>query len=254
MAQAVLLGSGTSTGVPTLGKSYPAEYLADPRNHRTRSSICFQGPGGNVLVDCTPEMRLQLLREGIESLEAVLITHTHADHVMGMDDLRGFCLQMGRPMPVYASPSSQADIRRIFAYAFQEFPKGILVPRLELIDAPARLALAGLEIEIHWVRHGPLDVMGLRAGGLGYLTDVSEIPEEVMPRFTGLRHLILDAVRYEPHPNHLHFDAALAVAARLGAETTWLTHLSDDYDHGPVEASLPPGIRLAYDGLRLPIF
>ncbi len=253
MAEAVLLGTGTSTGVPTLGKRYSPDYLADPRNHRTRSSICFLGPEGNVLVDCTPEMRLQLLREGIDSLEAVLITHTHADHVMGMDDLRGFCLQMGRAMPVYASPASQADIRRIFQYAFQDFPKGILVPRLDLIDAPSRLSLAGMEIEIDWVKHGPLDVMGLRVGGLGYLTDVSEIPPEVMPRFMGLKHLILDAVRYQPHPNHLHFEAALAVAQELGAETTWLTHLSDDYDHGPVDAALPPGIRLAYDGLRLAI-
>jgi phosphoribosyl 1,2-cyclic phosphate phosphodiesterase len=253
MAEAILLGSGTSNGVPSLGKAYPPEFLADPRNHRTRSSLVLQGPTGNVLVDCSPEMRLQLLREDIQDVEAVLITHTHADHIMGMDDLRSFCLKTKQPMPVYASPEAQQDIRRIFPYAFAEFPPGIWVPRFDLRDAPAEVEIGGLRIEIIWVEHGAMPVMGLKVGGLGYLTDVSRIPEEAWPRFEGLDHLVLDAVRYQPHPNHFHFDKALEVALALGAGSTWLTHLSDDYDHGPVEAGLPPGIRLAYDGLRIPL-
>lgn len=252
-ATAVVLGSGTSNGVPTLGKEYPAAFLANPKNHRTRPSLLLQGPGGNVLVDCAPEMRLQLLREGILDIEAVIITHTHADHVMGMDDVRAFCLKYKQPMPVYTSADYQEDIRRIFPYAFWEFPEGIWVPRFDLREVPAMIEEAGLQIETLWVDHGPIPCLALRIGDFGYVTDVSHIPENVWPRLEGLENLILDAVRYKPHPNHFHYDKALEVAAALGAGTTYFTHLSDDYDHDKSESQLPSGMRFAYDGLKIEI-
>ncbi|MCC6403326.1 MAG: MBL fold metallo-hydrolase [Fimbriimonadaceae bacterium] len=251
--RAIVMGSGTSNGVPSLGRTYPPEFLADPRNHRTRCSLMLQGPTGNVLVDCSPEMRLQVLRTGVTEIEAVIISHTHADHVMGMDDLRSFSLATGEAVPVYTSPQYQEDIRRLFPYAFAEFPPDIFVPKLDLRDLPERLDLAGLDIEVLWVRHGPWDVAAVRTGGFAYVTDVSEIPPKAWERLRGLDTLVLDAVRHRPHPNHFHLDRAIEVAQALAPRTTYFTHLCDEYDHGPAEMKLPKGIRLAYDGLTIPI-
>lgn len=250
-ATAVILGSGTSNGVPTLGIDYPASFLANPKNHRTRPSLLLEGPTGNLLVDCAPEMRLQLLRERVGMVDAVLITHTHADHVMGMDDLRSFCLKSRRDMPVYANEQSAADIRRIFPYAFLEAGPGIEVPRYDIRPVPERLEVGGMSIQTMWVLHGSLPVVALRLGDFAYVTDVSEIPAEASSQLQGLRTLVLDAVRYKPHPNHFHFDKAVEVALELGAAQTYFTHLSHDYDHDVTNGTLPPGIALAYDGLRI---
>lgn len=252
-AEAIVLGSGTSNGVPMLGYSYPPEFLANPRNHRTRSSIVLKGPSGNVLVDCAPEMRLQLLREEVDSVDAVVVTHTHADHIMGMDDLRSFCIVQKCAMPVYTLPVHQKDIRRTFPYAFVEFPPGIEVPRFELLDMPAVLPRAGLEIKSFIVEHGQVPVIGLRVNEFAYITDASRIPPEAEAMLEGLSILILDAVRYKPHPNHFHYEAAIEAAQRIGAKKTFFTHLSHDYDHDVVNAELPQGIELAYDGLRIPL-
>lgn len=253
MAEAVVLGSGTSNGVPMLGMAYPPEFLQNPKNHRTRCALLLKGPGGNVLVDCAPEMRLQLLGANVLELEAVIITHTHADHIMGMDDLRSFCIVQKRPMPVYTLPEHMPDIRRIYAYAFQDFPEGIEVPRFDLQPIPQTLEIVGLKIESMVVEHGTMPVIALRVGDFAYVTDVGGIPPEAEAKLQGLETLILDAVRYKPHPNHFHFDLAIEWAQKLGAKKTYFTHLSHDYDHDKVNAELPNGIELAYDGLRLAI-
>ena len=215
--------------------------------------MLLEGSTGNVLVDCGPEMRLQILREGVTDLEVVIVTHTHADHIMGMDDLRSFCLKYERAMPVYTSPQYQEDIKRVFAYAFSEFPDGIWVPRLDLRDVPPVLRLGGLEILTFWVEHGPWPVLGLRVNDFAYVTDVGHIPDAAWAMLQGLDTLILDAVRYRPHPNHFHYEKAVEVALELGAKKTFFTHLSDDYDHDKVNGELPDGIELAYDGLRISI-
>lgn len=251
--EAIILGSGTSNGIPTLGIEYPPGYLDNPKNHRTRSSVVLKGPTGNLLVDCSPEMRLQLTREEIMMVDAVLITHTHADHIMGMDDLRSFCLRAGRDMPIYATPNNQTDIRRVFKYAFEDFPPGIEVPRFDLRPVPDVLEVAGLRLETFMVMHGPVPVVAFRVNDFAYLTDVNFIPDAAMAKLQGLDVLVLDAVRRKPHPNHFHFDAAIAKAQEIGAKTTFFTHLSHDYDHDVTESELPPGIRLAYDGLRIPL-
>lgn len=253
MAEAIVLGSGTSHGVPMLGVEYPPDFLANPKNHRTRPSLLLAGPSGNLLVDCAPEMRLQLLREGVRSLEAVLITHTHADHVMGMDDLRAFCRIQRRAMPVYALPRYQEDVRRIFAYAFQGDTGGLDVPRFELREVPDVLEACGLRIETMVVHHGPWPVVALRVGGFAYVTDVNHIPPDAEAKLQGLDTLVLDAVRLRPHPTHFHLQEAIHVAQRLEARRTYFTHLSGDFDHDKTNASLPKGMELAYDGLRLPL-
>ncbi|HEY3782745.1 MAG TPA: MBL fold metallo-hydrolase [Fimbriimonadaceae bacterium] len=252
MAEVVVLGSGTSNGVPSLGIDYPAEFLANPKNHRTRPSILLEGPDGNVLVDCPPELRLQLLRENVKRVDSVIITHSHADHVMGMDDLRAFCLLTKRSMPVYTLPEYQADIKRIFKYAYDVNPTGE-VPRFDLADVPDVLELSGFRVETMIVDHGPVPVIGLRINDFAYLTDVSNIPPAARAKLNNLRVLMLDATRYKPHPNHYHFDKAMEVAAEIGAEMTYFTHLSHDYDHDKTAASMPPNVRLSYDGLRLPL-
>lgn len=249
----IVLGSGTSNGVPTLGKQYSKSFLADRRNHRTRCSVVLQGPTGNLLIDTSPELRIQLLREEIQDIEAVLITHTHADHIMGLDDIRAFCLKYQAAIPLYAWPQYQDDIRRIFPYAFADFPPGIFVPRLELRDVPETLEVGGLSVKTMKVDHGPLPVVAVRVNDFAYVTDVSAIPEKSWEQLLGLNNLILDAVRYKPHPNHFHYERAIEVAQQLKAKTTWFTHLSDDYDHEETEKALPSGIRLAYDGLKIPL-
>lgn len=253
IAEAIVLGSGTSNGVPTLGIDYSPEFLANPKNHRTRPSLLLKGPEGNVLIDCAPEMRLQLVREDIKQVDAVIITHTHADHIMGMDDLRSFCLRTKRDMPVYTLPRYQEDIKRVFNYAFQEFPPGIEVPRYDLRDAPDTLEVAGLELKLRIVEHGPWPVIAVIVGRFAYVTDVKTISPSVLEELRGLDTLVLDAVRRKPHPNHLHFDAAVELALKLGARQTYFTHLSHDYDHDVVNAELPAGIALAYDGLKIPV-
>ncbi len=252
-AEVVVLGSGTSSGVPTLGFEYPESFLANPKNHRSRPSILFRTELGNVLVDCAPEMRLQLFQEGVLSVECVIVTHGHADHIMGMDDLRGYSLKSGRAVLVYANEETQEDIRRVFPYAFEPPPPGVMLPNFDVRPVPDVVRAAGLEIQTFPLVHGRWTVTGLRCRDFAYLTDVNLIPDESWAFLDGLETLVLDAVRYKPHPNHFNFEQAMDVARRIGARTTYFTHLSHDYDHDAVEATMPPNIRLAYDGLRIPL-
>lgn len=256
MPEVIVLGSGTSSGVPVLGVSYQGSFLANPKNHRTRPSILIKGPAGNLLIDCAPDMRMQLLREGIEMVDAVIITHTHADHIMGMDDLRSFCLRSKADMPIYTLPQYAADIRRVFNYAFEDFPPGIEVPRFalnEIPSLPTKLDLCGMEVTIMLVQHGRWPVLALRVGDFAYVTDVKTIPPESWALLQGLDTLILDAVRLKPHPNHFHFEEALDVAKDLGAKQTFFNHLSHDYDHDVTNASLPGNIQLSFDGQRIQV-
>ena len=253
MPRAILLGSGTSNGIPTLGRAYPPEFLANPKNHRLRSSLMLMGPTGNLLVDCTPEMRLQVTGLGITDIEAVLITHAHADHVMGMDDLRSLSLKTGQPVRVYTLEEHAQTIKEIFPYAFKEFPQGILVPRFDLQPVPERLQIGGMDITTFIVDHGKIRVTGLRVNRFAYITDVSRIPPAAREHLYDLDCLVLDACRYKPHPNHFNMEQALEAAAEIGARQTYFTHLSDDFDHDKVNMDLPPGVELAYDGLSIEI-
>jgi phosphoribosyl 1,2-cyclic phosphate phosphodiesterase len=210
-----------------------------------------------LLIDTPPELRLQLLREGIHRAHAILYTHAHADHLFGLDDARLFPKMIGGPVPIYCEQEVEEAIRRAFPYAFDEramrIPRGG-VPQVEFsrIGPDEPFWALGEEIVPIRLHHGRFRVLGFRIGGLAYCTDVSEIPEESVPKLQGLDTLILDALRPEPHPTHFCLEEALAAIERFRPRRAFLTHLSHSYDHGPAEERLPPGVRLAYDGLAIP--
>jgi phosphoribosyl 1,2-cyclic phosphate phosphodiesterase len=247
------LGTGTSVGVPMIGCDCPVCTSADPRNSRYRSSVLISAPGGNLLIDSGPELRLQLIREKVKVVHAVLYTHYHADHVFGLDDLRMMSRHLDGPVPLYCTDEVEDVIRRSFAYAFQtrtELPVG-WVPRLEFrrIGTDPFEALGQRVTPIPLV-HNYFDVLGFRIDDVAYCTDVSAIPEASWPLLEGLRVLVIDALRFKPHPAHFSLDQALEVIARLGPEKAYLTHMTHDFDYADLNPRLPAGVEMAYDGLN----
>jgi phosphoribosyl 1,2-cyclic phosphate phosphodiesterase len=239
-----------------IGCDCPVCTSSDPRNQRTRPSVLLSFPGGNLLIDTTPEMRIQLLRERVRQVHAIAFTHSHADHLFGLDDARQFPRWTGGPVPVYCEQETEDTIRRVFSYAFrpgtEQWPAGF-VPKLQFVPV-----VPGVEIEVLGERmmpirleHGKWATVGFRVGGLAYCTDVNRIPEESWGLLQGLDVLVLDALRYEKHPTHFSLDEALAVIEVLKPGRTFLTHLSHSFDHGPTQEKLPPHVALAHDGLQL---
>jgi phosphoribosyl 1,2-cyclic phosphate phosphodiesterase len=255
------LGAGTSTGVPTIACDCPVCTSSDPRNKRLRPSIVVTVRGGdfagvNLLVDTTPDMRFQVLRAGIDRVEAVLVTHTHADHVFGMDDLRQYNFRHRMRIPVYGTQRVLDHLHHIFNYAFKETQAGGGKPQIDLVSITPYepFPLCGLEITPLTVLHGAEPVTAYKFGDrFAYVTDVSEIPPLTRPCLEGLDTLILDAVRYEPHSTHFGLYQALEVIADLAPRQTYLTHLSHHFDYEKTNAELPPGVALGYDGLAFDV-
>jgi phosphoribosyl 1,2-cyclic phosphate phosphodiesterase len=250
------LGSGTSTGVPVLGCECRVCHSHDSRNRRLRPSVLFDFPDGRLLIDTTPEMRLQLLREKVGYVHAIAYTHAHADHLFGLDDARLFPKLIGGPVPIFCEEVVENNIRTVFSYAFHERASKIPAGGVPQIDfrrvAPGQpFEALGQTILPVRLEHGRFQVLGFRIDKLAYCTDVKQIPEETWPLLEGLDILILDALRIEQHPTHFNLEEALQAIDRLKPKRAYLTHLSHVFDHEIAEATLPRGVHLAYDGLVL---
>jgi phosphoribosyl 1,2-cyclic phosphate phosphodiesterase len=247
------LGTGTSVGVPMLGCECEVCLSTNPRNQRYRCAVLVQTPRGNLLIDTPPELRLQLLREKVKLVHAVVFTHYHADHLFGLDDVRPFPRLLGGPVPLYCAADVERKIREAYSYAFrpeaEQLPLGY-VPKLvfQRITEEPFSVLGERVIPIPLV-HAHFSVFGFRIGEVAYCTDVNRIPEESWRLLEGLRVLVLDALRFKPHPGHFSVNEALEVIDRLKPARAYLTHMSHDVEHEATNRVLPPGVELAYDGL-----
>ncbi|MEZ5420833.1 MAG: MBL fold metallo-hydrolase [Vicinamibacterales bacterium] len=252
-ARVTFLGTGTSHGVPMIGCRCAVCRSDDPRDRRTRPSIHLAVAGGpSVLVDTATDLRAQALANDITRVDAVVYTHAHADHVMGLDELRRFNILSGGRIPVYADARTGGELRRIFAYAFDPPAfQGGGVPEVDLHEIDGPFSVGGLAIVPVPVLHGPQPILGFRVGGFAYLTDCNRIPESSFARLDGLDVLVLDALRHKPHPSHFSLSEAVAVATRIGAGRTLFTHICHDLPHAATNAALPPGMALAHDGQTL---
>ena len=251
----IVLGCGTSVGVPMIGCDCAVCKSKEPRNQRTRASVLFRLPGGNLLVDTTPELRLQMVREEIPVAHAVLYTHYHADHLFGLDDVRTFPRVLGGPLPLYCTDDVEQVIRTAFSYAFDpagaELPPGLL-PKLEIrriTEEP--FDVLGERVTPIPLHHARFRVFGFRVGNVAYCTDVSKIPDASYDLLQGLDVLLLDALRPgAPHPSHFNVHQAVEAIRRLQPKQAYLTHMSHELDYAN-PPPLPPNVALAFDGLRI---
>lgn len=247
-----VLGSGTSSGVPTIGCDCKVCTSPDPRDHRLRPSILVQYGGHNVIIDTTPDFRQQALRAGLKRLDAVLYTHGHADHVLGLDDIRPFNFMQRGNIPIYATAETMEVIRRVFAYIFIPHETESSRPRIDVnLFESSPIHLFGLTFTPVRLHHGKGTSHGFRFGGVAYLTDHSDIPEESLSLLENLDVLFLDTLRLKPHPTHTTLEQALRWVEQLKPRRAFLTHMGHDLGHAHTEAKLPPNVRLAYDGLEI---
>ncbi len=257
MLRLTFLGTGTSTGVPQIGCDCEVCTSPDKRDNRLRTSALVETPGGNLLIDCGPDFREQMLRNGAPDFKAVLITHSHYDHVGGIDDLRPFCaIQPDGVMPIYCRADVDRDLRERMPYCFREhlYPG---VPRFDMrvIREGVPFTAAGMEILPLAVRHMKLDILGYRIGrSLAYITDCKTISPESVKAARGVHTLVVNALRHESHYSHMNLSEALDVIHAIGPREAYLIHMSHHIGlHSAVESTLPPGVRMAYDGLTIEI-
>ena len=257
-----LLGTGTSTGVPVLGCGCAVCTSEDPRDARLRTSahVVAHTDAGDVhlQIDTGPDFRQQALRYGVTEVDALLVTHEHFDHVVGLDDLRPFFFRNKAPIPVYAQPSTAETLRAMFRYIFDRTYPGASLLDLCPVSGPflaasRRHAAARVGVTPVPALHGRADVLGFRTGAFAYLTDVNALPEASVRLLDGVETLVLDGLRPERHPTHFSFAEAAEAAARVGARETWLVHVTHGALHAEADAMLPAGVRLAYDGLVLEV-
>ncbi|HUJ94983.1 MAG TPA: MBL fold metallo-hydrolase [Terriglobales bacterium] len=247
-----VLGSGTSMGVPTIGCDCAVCRSSDPRDRRTRPSVLVEYASKAVLIDTTPDFREQAIRENIRHLDAVLYTHTHADHLLGIDDLRPLSFRhKPNKLPLYARPEAAKFIRNMFRYIFDADYKFGGLPLVELRPIDGPVELFGACFEPVKVIHGEMEIYGFRFGSAAYLTDHSEVPEASFAQLQNLDILFLDALRYKPHPTHSTVETSLKIVELLKPKQAFFTHICHDLPHEATNAALPPHVQLAYDGMKL---
>lgn len=249
----LFLGTGTSAGVPMIGCHCPVCSSTDPHDRRDRPSVCIHYGGRRILVDTTPELRVQCIRNSIDQVDAVVYTHAHADHMMGLDDLRRFNAISGKSLDIWADERTFHSLEKCFGYAFKEPSPEWKVFRPHLIKRPivGPFEIAGELWTPIKLMHGDMPVLGFRIGRLAYCTDVSEIPEESFDLLHDLDVLVLDALQHKKHSTHFSVDEAIAAARRIGAKRTLFTHIAHALAHEETNRNLPEGMKLAYDGQRV---
>lgn len=250
-----ILGSGTSVGIPMPGCACAVCQSPDPLDQRLRASVLLEWDGRACLIDTSADLRQQALRAGMQRLDAVLLTHNHADHIGGLDDVRPFCFKRppDQPIPLYGFRDHLAWVRRRFDYIWEAKQVGGGLPNITLCPVDAPFDLFGARVTPLPVWHGKEPVYGYRIGDCAYISDVSEIPGETFSLLSGVRLLFLDGLRRRRHSTHFNLDEAVAAARRIGAEETYLTHIAHDCSHAELLRELPAGIRPAYDGQRFRI-
>ena len=246
------LGTGTSTGVPVVGCRCAVCTSDDPRNKRLRQSVKIEANGQHFLIDTTPDLRLQLLRDPIPRLDFILYTHSHADHLMGLDDIRPFNFRQRETIHAFASAPTAKAVRRAFSYIWSDSQIGGGKPQLELHEVDGPFTHDGIDVVPLPVCHGNWTILGFRIGGFAYITDTNGIPPDTMRLLEGVDTLALDGLRpAPPHPTHFTVDQAIHAAQQIGARVTYLIHLTHEVEHEELDAQLPAGVHLAYDGLEL---
>jgi phosphoribosyl 1,2-cyclic phosphate phosphodiesterase len=254
-ARVTVLGSGTSHGVPMIGCSCAVCTSADPRDRRSRPSIYLEVENGpKILIDTSTDLREQALRHGVLRIDAILFTHSHADHVMGLDDSRRFSQMQKGAIPCYADAATVASLQRTFYYVFDpQTEQGGGLPQIELHTIEGRFSCGSVGIQPIPLMHGARPILGFRFGDFAYLTDTNHIPDAAWPLLAGVKTVILDALRHRPHPTHFSVSEALAAVERMRPQQTYLTHICHDLPHAATNQALPAGVELAYDGLQLTI-
>jgi len=253
-----VLGTGTSFGVPQVGCSCAVCHSDDPRDRRTRTAALVESRGSTLLIDTPPELRLQLLKTAVNQVDAVLYTHEHADHTSGIDDLRVFSIRRGEPLPIYGPEATMTYLRDTYRYIFDDavtVPEGTSKPRLSLNPMAPGIPqrVAGIEVLPLRFDHGYSTVFGYRMGEIAYVTDVKSVPSAAITALRGVRYLVMSALWWRAHPTHQSIGEAVEVASAIGAERTFLTHLSHETGHAELLERLPSGIEPAYDGVVMEV-
>jgi len=250
--QITLLGVGSSAGTPMIGCSCAVCQSTNPKNKRTRcSTLIALDNDSNILIDTGPDLRQQALREGLQRIDAVLYTHTHADHLHGIDDLRAFCQKQKAQIPLYGSAQAVNHIADKFGYTLREPSNFWDLPVLKAHPVQNAFELFGATITPIPIKHGNSDIFGYRIGNFAYITDVSMIPESSMPLLNDLDVLLLDCLRFDPHYSHINFEQSLAYAGRIGAKATYLIHMTHELEYVALDAMLPEAVFVGYDGLKI---